>query len=914
MKTRVFQIGVGILLAALMTFLFIETNVIESHSHNFFRQRLQRLVELDATLDRDVLASRYGILKNSDQFGPVMTELKFLKDQLKAAPLFLEADKRAVLNENLRALGELQNQKETLIERFNSLKVSDVKTNPEAAAPEADALVDQIISVPTITRAEEIIKSYDFSYEELMQRADTYRLLLYVFSVVLLAYIAFIFVRLRKATTALKSVNENLEQIVMDRTFELTWSHDELQKSENNIKALLHAMPDSIWRINKSGKFLNWKPAKGEETAVDNEEWENKTIHDVLPIAVAQQIIYRADQALNTGETEVFEFQRNANNKMHHYEARVDVCGEDEILTIVRDITTLKEAQTESQLILEIIKGISTTSNLKELFQHVHKSLCGFLYAENCYVAIYDSKTQRLDMQFYIDKNDDVPPPIRLGRGLTSYIFENAQPMLLSNERISELVDSGDVEMFGTPPAIWLGVPLRTPKGVIGVLVVQHYEDSNAYNTRDLKFLASVGDQLAVAIERKRAELALSENEAKFRDLFDNAPVAYHELDVNGCFTRVNNTEEILLGYSEYELKGRHASEIIKESTAKNLNAANLAEIPSLKAVERTFIRKDGSEVSVLSEDRLIYDSNGNITGIRSTLQDITERKLLEGKLQRAQKLESIGQLAAGIAHEINTPTQYVGDNVRFLRDSFDDFNSVFSKTAEIVSLARKGQLELKAVSELETAMEKADLEYLIEEVPKSVRQALDGVERISTIVKSMKDFAHPGSSEMKCADINKAIESTITVASNEWKYVANVFTDYDKSLPPVPCLVGEFNQVILNMIVNAAHAITDALGENSAEKGTIAISTKQKGNSVEISITDTGVGIPEEIRGKIFDPFFTTKEVGKGTGQGLAISHTVIVEKHHGTIDVMSEVGKGSKFTISLPLGNGSEAPTAAI
>src|SRR5207253_729438 len=161
---------------------------------------------------------------------------------------------------------------------------------------------------------------------------------------------------------------------------------------------------------------------------------------------------------------------------------------------------------------------------------------------------------------------------------------------------------------------------------VIGVLVVQHYHDGDAYDMRDLEFLASVGDQITVAIERKLAEEALRENEAKFRDLFDNAPVAYHELDVDGCFTRVNHTEELLLGYSEKELKGRHPSEIIKEKKSKEISAARLAGMSSLQAIERTFIRKDGSFVSVLNEDRLIYDSEGKVTGIRSTLQDITER------------------------------------------------------------------------------------------------------------------------------------------------------------------------------------------------------------------------------------------------------------------------------------------------
>ncbi|MEP7074273.1 MAG: ATP-binding protein, partial [Acidobacteriota bacterium] len=290
-------------------------------------------------------------------------------------------------------------------------------------------------------------------------------------------------------------------------------------------------------------------------------------------------------------------------------------------------------------------------------------------------------------------------------------------------------------------------------------------------------------------------------------------------------------------------------------------------------------------------------------------IQDITERKSLEEKIQRGQKLESIGQLAAGIAHEINTPTQYVGDNVRFLKDGFQDFMSVFAKTEQMVDLCRSTGVLAEFIPEIERAIADADVHFLIEEVPKAFDQSLDGVERIRKIVQSMKDFAHPGSTDMKFTDLNKAIESTLTVASNEWKYIANVVTNYDATLPNIPCLAGEFNQVVLNMIVNAAHAISDTIGEGSSEKGTINISTSRNGDFAEIRISDSGSGIPEDIRKKIFDPFFTTKEVGKGTGQGLAISHTVIVEKHKGTISVESEMGKGTTFVICLPVSETAAA-----
>ncbi len=200
--------------------------------------------------------------------------------------------------------------------------------------------------------------------------------------------------------------------------------------------------------------------------------------------------------------------------------------------------------------------------------------------------------------------------------------------------------------------------------------------------------------------------------------------------------------------------------------------------------------------------------------------------------------------------------------------------------------------------------VEEVDLEYIRQEVPKAARQSLEGIERISRIVRAMKDFSHPGTDVKTDIDMNKAIESTITVARNEWKYVAEMVTDFDPGLPFVPCLPAEINQVVLNIIINASHAVADTLKQNGSEtKGTITISTRAMGERAEIRMGDTGTGIPENIRSKIFDPFFTTKEVGRGTGQGLAISRSVVVDKHGGTITFDSEVGKGTCFVIRLPL-----------
>jgi len=291
---------------------------------------------------------------------------------------------------------------------------------------------------------------------------------------------------------------------------------------------------------------------------------------------------------------------------------------------------------------------------------------------------------------------------------------------------------------------------------------------------------------------------------------------------------------------------------------------------------------------------------------------DVTERSALEVQLLQAQKLGSIGQLAAGIAHEINSPTQYIGDNVRFLKDAFQDLKSLLANYDRLLVAAKSDTVSSEVVQKVSAAVEHTDVDYLLDQFPKAIDQALEGVDGIARLVGAMKEFSHPGKKEKTQVDLNRAIESTITVARNEWKYVADMETNYDSSLPMVSCLPGEFNQVILNLIVNAAHAIGDVVGEGNAGKGKIKVQTQNCGEWAEIRIQDTGSGIPAKVRGLIFDPFFTTKEVGKGTGQGLAIARSVVVDKHGGSIHFETEEGKGTTFIIRIPHGGKALAAKA--
>lgn len=343
---------------------------------------------------------------------------------------------------------------------------------------------------------------------------------------------------------------------------------------------------------------------------------------------------------------------------------------------------------------------------------------------------------------------------------------------------------------------------------------------------------------------------------------------------------------------------------------------------------EEEVTRPDGSTFWLGVSIRPLYDRAGRFTHAVAVGADITakrietrkkqelqdkllaemkERERIGIELQLAQKLESVGRLAAGIAHEINTPIQYVGDSVHFLRSAFDDLDKLFDGMNRAADMLPEGAQREAYRHELAELGKKHDLEYLRAEVPKAFTRTFDGVERVTNIVKAMKEFAHPDANEQNAVDLLHALETTLLVASNEYKYVAKVRTEFAE-LPHVVCNVGELNQVFLNLIVNAAHAIKDS-GKDS-ESGEIIIRAAAEGDLAVICVSDNGCGVPEENLSKLYDPFFTTKEVGRGTGQGLAISHAIVVDKHGGEISVSSEVGVGTQFTVKLPLaGRGARA-----
>lgn len=387
-------------------------------------------------------------------------------------------------------------------------------------------------------------------------------------------------------------------------------------------------------------------------------------------------------------------------------------------------------------------------------------------------------------------------------------------------------------------------------------------------------------------------------------------------VDKQGIIIEANEVALEALGWKEEELIGRNCHDTIHH-TLEDGGEYPWDFCPVFAAIEDgsshhvsgdVFWCKDGTSFSVDFIACSTRDEENVINGAVLTFRNLTEMRLQEAKRIHGMKLESIGELSAGIAHEINTPMQFVGTNLTFLREGFEDILALANRCKKFREIAGQQQELVKHCEELAEFEDEIDVEYLRDELPTAFEQTQEGVDRVVKLVQGLKGFAHADSDQGKqMVDVNSIIENTLVVSSNEYKYVADVETHLGV-LPRIPAHPGDIGQVILNLVVNSAHAIADARGEEGGEKGRIDIQSSHQGDDVVITITDTGGGIPESVKNRIFDPFFTTKEVGTGSGQGLAISRTIIHDKHHGTLSFTSTPGEGTVFSIYLPVQDSEE------
>ena len=409
-------------------------------------------------------------------------------------------------------------------------------------------------------------------------------------------------------------------------------------------------------------------------------------------------------------------------------------------------------------------------------------------------------------------------------------------------------------------------------------------------------------DELEKKVEQQSQQLEVAHADAE--QLLQSISSLLVSLDSEGRVCRWNPVAERLLDLPKNEALGKqfanlnirwskksHIRDITRFTRQQTASKTQVSVVDSNGEVKRLGITVYPTDQTSQSRECLILGS------------DITEQTFLEEQLHQSQRLEAVGQLAAGVAHEINTPIQYIGDNVRYLEKCFKRVAPVLELLPSVPEKVRNPLADPEFASELDTQIEAAKIESIRQQIPEAIQDTCEGIESIASIVTAMKDFSHPGFDEKTDVDLNHVLSSAITVAKNEWKTIANLFTSLDLKLPEIHGLPIELNQAFLNIIVNASHAIADVAEKNpEGKKGSISISTHELNEFVEIRIADTGGGIPASIRERIFEPFFTTKEVGKGTGQGLAIAHTVFVQKHDGRIWCEVEENVGTRFIIQLP------------
>lgn len=403
----------------------------------------------------------------------------------------------------------------------------------------------------------------------------------------------------------------------------------------------------------------------------------------------------------------------------------------------------------------------------------------------------------------------------------------------------------------------------------------------------------------------KHMEIELSENKVTLEKILNSAAEGFLVMTAifsgsgeiaDFCIKRVNRAAEEILGDKTHQLLGKlmkiELPFLVTHGIYEQARNALLSDAPF------------NTEISV-DEPKLrgwFSVSGAKLAdGVVLTISDITMRKEAELEARQDSKLKSVGQLASGIAHEINTPTQYIGDNLGFIQSSLGSISRVLEKHDDLVAAARESGEYQEQIEAIQKVAEEEDIPFLLEEAPEAARQALDGTERVRTIVLAMKEFSHPGSEGVSEVDVNRALETTITVSKSEWKSIANIEVEFDASLPHIYAMSSELNQVFLNLIVNAVHAIGD---KDETAPGTVRISTRSPSEGmVEIKFSDNGTGMPAHVAEHIFDPFFTTKEPGKGTGQGLTMVHNIITKKHKGTITFNSTPGEGTDFIIQLPV-----------
>jgi two-component system cell cycle sensor histidine kinase/response regulator CckA len=546
----------------------------------------------------------------------------------------------------------------------------------------------------------------------------------------------------------------------------------------------------------------------------------------------------------------------------------LEASGLEGILLNGFDVTEQQRMEAERQVISDVVHALNETSNLDQLLTRIHAALKLIVPAENCFVALHEPENDTFQFPFFVDEYDAAPPPQKVGRSCTAYVFRTGKAKLIPQSEFDVLVEDREVELIGSPSPAWLGVPLKTPTATIGVLVVQHYRNASAYGQRDLEFLDSVGGHIALAIERRRAEDELRKNESMLRLLFEHNPLPTWLYDMESLkFLHANEAAVKLYGYSEEEFADMNILAIRPESEREKA----LAYVSKMKPDEEEYgvwlhRTRDGSvfEAEIISHELLYAGKRVRLV----VAQDVSERKQLEGQLRQAQKMEAVGRLAGGVAHDFNNLLMVIKGHTELLLN-------VLSPT---------------------------------EHITRKIQQIDRSADRAAALTRQLLAFSRMQVLQPQVINLNSIVEEMGKLLPRLIGEDIDLSIRASKNLGAIRADASQMEQVIMNLAVNARDAMSNG-GKFVIETGNVELDHSytsshplmKSGPYVQLTVSDSGTGMDAETQAHIFEPFFTTKEKGKGTGLGLATVYG-IVKQSGGFIWVYSEIGKGTCFKLYLP------------
>jgi two-component system, cell cycle sensor histidine kinase and response regulator CckA len=645
------------------------------------------------------------------------------------------------------------------------------------------------------------------------------------------------------------------------------------REAEERFRSLFENATEGIFQTTTDGRYLSVNPALARMCGFASPSEMISTVEDLGKEMYADPNVRDVFKQLieKYGSVKDFEYEvrRKDGAKIWISEnAHVVRNPDGEILSYegtIEDITARKRAELERQVTFEIIHAVNVTDNLDDLLRLIHIALKKVLYAENCFIALYERATGMFHFPFFVDQFDQAPPPQRVGKSCTAHVHRTGQAMLIPQRTFDLLAEEGKVELVGTPSPSWLGVPLRTPAATIGVLVVQHYEDENAYTERDQEFLGSVGGQIALAIERKRSEEKVRESEARLRVLVEQLPAVLWTVDRDLRFTSALGAGFARLKIKPDELVGGSLLDYFETTDQTFLPIA--AHRRAVAGEPMTF-HVEWKSGSYACHVEPLRDSDGQVSGAICMSLDITDRKQLEEQLRQAQKMEAVGRLAGGIAHDFNNLLMVIQGYSDLLVERLPDGDPLH-RNAEQIQMASQ---------------------------------------RASSLTRQLLAFSRKQMLAPKILNVQSVVAEMEKILRRLIGEDVQLETSSAPDLGLIKADRSQIEQVILNLAVNARDAMPQG-GRLTIETANVELDASYShppavlspGRYVMLAVTDNGCGMDAETQAHVFEPFFTTKEKGKGTGLGLATVYGV-VKQSGGYVWVYSEPGRGTSFKIYLP------------